>query len=243
MHTPAATVRLLDTPSDHAAFAALLARVWVDPSGSPPIEHEVFVAAAHVGGYVAGAFIDGVMVGGGFGFLGRFRGESVLHSHVVCVAPGLEHHGIGFQIKQHQRSWATEQSLATITWTFDPLLRRNAYFNLAKLGARVVGYEVDFYGPLRDATNAGDETDRAIVVWSVDDAAHPERACTTRTTTATSDTERVWIPDDVVALRQSDPVAARALRIRVREELGARVRDGWNATAMTRDGWYTLERP
>ena len=58
-----------------------------------------------------------------------------------------------------------------MTWTFDPLVRRNAHFNLAVLGATVDEYLVDFYGPLPDAVNAGDESDRLLVVWPVGDAA------------------------------------------------------------------------
>jgi len=33
-----------------------------------------------------------------------------------------------------------------IAWTYDPLIRRNAYFNLVKLGARPVEYLRNFYG-------------------------------------------------------------------------------------------------
>ena len=56
--------------------------------------------------------------------------------------------------------------MAKIVWTFDPLVRRNAMFNLARLGARATRYEVDFYGPVRDAINGEDETDRLVVEWA-----------------------------------------------------------------------------
>jgi predicted GNAT superfamily acetyltransferase len=31
-----------------------------------------------------------------------------------------------------------------VTWTFGPLVRRNAYFNLVKLGATAVAFHKDF---------------------------------------------------------------------------------------------------
>ena len=56
---------------------------------------------------------------------------------------------VGFALKQHQRAWALQRGLSRITWTFDPLVRRNAYFNLVKLGATAVAFHRDFYGSMR----------------------------------------------------------------------------------------------
>ena len=52
-----------------------------------------------------------------------------------------------------------------MTWTFDPLVRRNAYFNTVKLAARPVEYLVDFYGEMTDEINAGQGSDRLLVEW------------------------------------------------------------------------------
>src|SRR5581483_10885895 len=76
---------------------------------------------------------------------------------------------LGYELKQHQRTWALDRGLTAIEWTFDPLVRRNAYFNLVKLGAEIIRYEPDFYGPMRDATNAGDESDRVVTRWKLID--------------------------------------------------------------------------
>ena len=65
--------------------------------------------------------------------------------------------------------WALARGLAQVSWTFDPLVRRNAYFNLAKLGARPRAYLVNFYGPMSDGINAGDDTDRLEAQWRLDD--------------------------------------------------------------------------
>ena len=52
-----------------------------------------------------------------------------------------------------------------MTWTFDPLVRRNAYFNTVKLAARPVNYLVDFYGEMTDEINTGQGSDRLLVQW------------------------------------------------------------------------------
>jgi predicted GNAT superfamily acetyltransferase len=57
-----------------------------------------------------------------------------------------------------------------------------------------------------------------------------------------ADVLRVWVPEDAVALRRDDPAVALAWRASLRDTLGAAVGDGYVATGMTRDGWYTLER-
>jgi predicted GNAT superfamily acetyltransferase len=54
-----------------------------------------------------------------------------------------------------------------IAWTFDPLIRRNGYFNLVKLGARPVEYLRNFYGAMDDAINGGTETDRMLMHWDL----------------------------------------------------------------------------
>ncbi len=96
-----------------------------------------------------------------------------LHSHVTGVLPAGLGRGVGRAIKLHQRAWALQRGLGVVSWTFDPLIRRNAWFNLAKLGARPVRYLVDFYGAMPDAINAGDASDRLYVHWHL---ASPEVA-------------------------------------------------------------------
>jgi predicted GNAT superfamily acetyltransferase len=57
-----------------------------------------------------------------------------------------------------------------VRWTYDPLLARNAHFNLQKLGAFADGFERDFYGEMDDQLNRGDRSDRFTVRWEL----HPE---------------------------------------------------------------------
>ena len=83
--------------------------------------------------------------------------------------PPLPHHRgrargpaprVGFALKVHQRAWALARGVPAIVWTFDPLVARNAWFNLAKLAALPAAYLEDFYGPMTDAINAGMASDR-----------------------------------------------------------------------------------
>ena len=53
-----------------------------------------------------------------------------------------------------------------MSWTFDPLLRRNAWFNISRLGAVGTEYLVDFYGEVADGVN-DPETDRLAVSWNL----------------------------------------------------------------------------
>lgn len=143
-------------------------------------------------------------------------------------------------------------------WTFDPLVRRNARFNLVKLGAVGSEYLVDFYGPMSDGVNDGDESDRLTVVWdlvtgttrrddSADDraAADVVRRAPDGSALALSDADRLWcrVPEDIVALRAADPALALDWRHAVREVFSDAYAEGLRATAMSRDGWYLLTRP
>jgi predicted GNAT superfamily acetyltransferase len=59
------------------------------------------------------------------------------------------------------------QGVDRITWTFDPLLSRNAFLNISRLGAVCNTYLRDEYGELRDGLNRGLSTDRFQVDWWV----------------------------------------------------------------------------
>jgi predicted GNAT superfamily acetyltransferase len=247
-------IRTLVEMDELQQAAELLAAIWGFPQDQGPVTPELLRALAHSGNYVAGAWDGDELVGASAGFLGRHGDELHLHSHISGVAPDHQGAHIGLALKHHQRAWAADRDVDTIEWTFDPLVRRNAYFNLAKLGARIVGYEPHFYGVMRDAVNAGDETDRAVVRWSViGDEVVPSGAEGTvvlrpdddggpLVDKCDADVLLAWVPEDIVALRRRDPELALLWRGALRDTLGAAMADGYRATAMTRDGWYTIER-
>ncbi len=87
------------------------------------------------------------------------------------VRPDYQQYGIGRGLKLHQRAWALEHGYDEIRWTFDPLLRGNANFNLHKLGATFGSYLINFYGTMTDGINAnGLPSDRVEAVWRLNEA-------------------------------------------------------------------------
>jgi predicted GNAT superfamily acetyltransferase len=227
-------IRLLTTAEEMAAVSTVFQQVW--GSVTPLVGVELLRAISHSGGYVAAAVDSGNIVGASFGFLARHHGEPALHSHVTGILPGVQRAGVGRVMKNHQRAWAAEQGLAWVTWTFDPLVRRNAWFNIEVLRAEVAEYLVDFYGPMTDAVNARDETDRLVVAWSTDETAVAERP-------SGVDVVEVATPEDVVRLRRTDPAEALRWRRQVREELGGRMAAGATVVGFTREGSYLVTEP
>ncbi len=160
-------IRVVEDPAELRRVVTLFNQVW--GTVTPLVGGELLRAIQHAGGYVAAAYLGEQVVGGSLGFLGRHLDQPSLHSHITGVLPGVRRTGLGRAMKLHQRSWAADHDLAWVTWTFDPLVRRNAWFNIHVLGAEVHEYLVDFYGPIDDAINAGGESDRLLVAWAVHD--------------------------------------------------------------------------
>ncbi|MFD8534482.1 GNAT family N-acetyltransferase [Streptosporangium canum] len=233
--------------------------VWHPDPGNPPVTVEMMRALSHAGNYVAGAYRGDRLVGASVAFFGAPVGQ-VLHSHVTGAAVGR---GIGFALKLHQRAWALERGLDRITWTYDPLVRRNAHFNLVKLGARPEEYLPSFYGVMADAINTGDESDRMLAVWRLSEprvlaavrgaphrpqlppgavAALTERDGRPVAGRTDARTVLIALPADIETLRRTDPGAARAWRHAVRDVLGGLMEEGARVTGFTGEGHYIVER-
>ena len=87
-------------------------------------------------------------------------------SHQLAVLPEYQRRGLGLQLKLAQREAILSQGVTDwVTWTFDPLQRVNAIFNLTRLGATSHTYIPDAYGQLHDHLNAGRTSDRLQVDW------------------------------------------------------------------------------
>jgi GNAT superfamily N-acetyltransferase len=125
-------IRDLASLDDQQAAAELLRRVWRADSADQIVNAGMMRAFAHSGNYVVGAFRGSTLVAVAVGFFGADH----LHSHVTGVDPAGQSGGVGYAVKLHQRAWALARGVGAVCWTFDPLIRRNAYFNLHKLGAR-----------------------------------------------------------------------------------------------------------
>jgi predicted GNAT superfamily acetyltransferase len=262
--------------AEHREAAELVRRIWGADPPDVVLGAGMMTTFAHSGNYVVGAYDDTGLVGVAAAFFGRAvwpalaAGGDHLHSHVAGVDRARVGGGVGWAIKQHQRAWALAHGVPAVCWTFDPLIRRNAYFNLQKLGALPAAYLPDCYGPLADAVNAGDPTDRFFVRWELASpraiaAAHgdvPEvdvgallaAGAAVRLDRDRGDapvpvpardagTQLVAVPGDIESLRAADPALGARWRLAVREALMSLVAAGFRVTAMSRQGWYVLELP
>lgn len=234
-------IRQLERMPDLDELANLFATIWGRP-GEPPLDTSTLRALSHSGNYVAGAYARDRMIGGLIGWLGGHPPDDLhLHSHILGVLPDTEARGVGFALKQHQRSWCLDREVGSVMWTFDPLVRRNAYFNLVKLGADAVEYLVDFYGAMDDGINTGDESDRLLIRWNLrSEKAVAAAAGRASEPPAGEGAVRVPVPEDIVAIRRGDPALARRWRHQVREALGVAMSRGYHVTGFTRDFEYVL---
>jgi predicted GNAT superfamily acetyltransferase len=252
------TISPLDSLAEVRAAEDLLSRIW-QTTTAPPMTAETMRAVEHAGGYVVGVYAGVRLVGASAGFLGIGPDGGVrLHSHISGLLPQVQARQVGWALKQHQRGWALERGVDTITWTFDPLVRRNAWFNLAKLGAYGVEYLVDFYGVLQDGINAGEPTDRVFCHWDLRSPGvvraaegHALVVSAVAAPLVLDDTDgrphvvelgaepgqvRLRLPVDIERLRSEQPALARAWRHAVRDVLGPLLDAGRRTTGMTADG-------
>ena len=230
---PEYSIRVLHHLNEMKQLQACTDLVWGPGTGNM-VSADFLMALSHAGGYVSGAFTSTdsgeIMVACSFGMLAQHRGDWCLHSHITGVSPTLQNSGLGTAMKNHQKQWAIDAGLAAITWTFDPLVRRNAWFNIERLGANAVEFHINFYGPLNDEINGDDETDRLLARWNIDSP---------RARTTDSDAIFIETPEDIVQLRRTDPDAARAWRLKIRHEL-SKAFTTHEVTGFTSEGSYTL---
>ncbi len=161
-------INLIETPEEMRLVEQLQRDVWPG-SETDIVPLHMLITIVHNGGLVLGAVEDEKLVGFILGFPGFEStpdGPRLKHcSHMMGIHPDHRDGGIGFALKRAQWQIVRHQSLDHITWTYDPLLSRNAYLNIAKLGAVCSTYRRSEYGEMRDGLNAGLPSDRFQVDW------------------------------------------------------------------------------
>jgi predicted GNAT superfamily acetyltransferase len=159
--------RVLTTVEALEEITALEIEIW-GMAARDVVPSNIMHAITHNGGLALGAYEGGTMVGMALGFPAQRDGKRFFWSHMAGVLPTYQGGGIGFALKQQQRVWALEQGYDEIRWTFDPIQRGNAHFNLHLLGCTANTYYEDFYGQsLNDALNVSAPTDRLEAVWKL----------------------------------------------------------------------------
>ncbi len=193
-------------------------------------------AMVHSGAYLSGAFIGDKCVGAAFAFPATTDGLH-LHSHMTAVLDNYRDQGIGYAVKIDQWQWAKKNNYKEITWTFDPLVARNAKLNLIKLGVDISAYYPNFYGDMPDALNAGDESDRVMASWKVVGDQSVPRSVTLNS----SDSDiLIKIPEDIVAIRSKDKSENLKWRHRVREEFMRAFEKGGKVVGFSANNEYVV---
>ncbi|WP_292835623.1 GNAT family N-acetyltransferase [Microbacterium sp.] len=224
-------IRALDSMEQVFVASEVLSEVWGgDRTGMPP---NLLRALAHSGNYAVGLYDGERMIGASAAWFAAPAQRS-MHSHITGILPGYRGQSLGRLLKQHQRAWALARDVGHITWTFDPLVARNAHFNVRVLGARVTEYLVDHYGAMDDGVNRGDESDRLMVSWALaaPASAPPEDQVVTS----------VPVPHDIEALRRADPAEALEWRYRVRDAFGGLLSDGFAVAGFDDTRGYLFAR-
>ena len=193
-------------------------------------------AIVHSGAYLSGAFINEKCVGATFAFPATNDGLH-LHSHMTAVLDNYRDQGIGYALKIHQWHWAKKNNYQEITWTFDPLVARNAKLNLIKLGVDISAYYPNFYGNMSDALNAGDESDRVMASWKV--AGGQPVAKSIITNPDESDT-LIKIPEDIVSIRNKDISENLKWRHKVRKEFMQAIEKGGKVVGFSANNEYVM---
>lgn len=159
-------LRPLDRVEDAGAILRIMEATW---GGHEPFPREMPRALADSGNVPYGAFAGDEPIGYVLSWAGVDPQDGLhVHSHMLAALPDRRHAGVGYALKLAQRAQALEQGIALVRWTFDPLVARNAYFNLHKLGAVADRFGRDFYGPMGDEVNAGERSDRFTVRWDLE---------------------------------------------------------------------------
>lgn len=236
------TIRTLHTTKDLTA-AVELQKVYWGEDAADLVPHHMLLSIVRYGGHVYGAFDGDKLVGLLIGFLGAIYDSDtdnasqrlMIMSKRMVVLPGYRGRKIGENLKYAQRDFARQHQIQLVSWTFDPLLARNAYLNFHKLGAIGQRYMPDYFEA--DANNPMLMADRILANWWVNHP-HLERteypnAMNTPVVNATSLSDdglliphefrlpnhhvvRLEIPIEFVPLERIDPALGKQWRDYVR---------------------------
>ncbi len=242
-------LRALDRLADFDGAIDVMTATWGPHQLLP---REVLVALAHSGNEPWGAFDGDRIVGFVLGWAGVDHEGLHVHSHMLAALPDRRHRGVGFALKLAQRAVALDRGIHVARWTFDPLVARNAWLNMGKLGAVADRFGRDFYGEMTDDLNRGDRADRLVVRWDLDadPGPRPVPPDVPAVLAAAGDPDRpephleawppaaevaVEIPRDHLALRGADPALGARWRDAVAETIERALAGGAIVTAFDRE--------
>lgn len=166
-------IRPIDTHDEMRAVEDVQRAAW-NMEERDVVPMHLMVTWVEYGGLLLGAFDGGDLAGFVLGYPGvlgaadpraAWLGTRLQHcSEMLAVRPEYQGRGTGYRLKVAQRRALLERGIGLATWTFDPLLSRNAHLNITRLGGIARAYTRDAYGELH-GIYAGLPTDRLEVEW------------------------------------------------------------------------------
>lgn len=250
------TIREFASLDEYQACVAFQEETW-GRGFSERVPGAILHVGQEIGGVSAGAFEPtGRLVGFVFGLTGVRDGALVHWSDMLAVLPEYRNRHLGERLKQYQAQRVVDLGVRTMLWTYDPLVARNAHFNINRLRAFPADYRPDMYGSNTGSTlHGGLPTDRFVVAWDLtralgqppgddapaadDDALRllnpvgPTGApCVVHSGGA--DTVRIQVPRDSHHVLSSSPELAAAWRYTVREIVAPLLADGYRVARFVR---------
>jgi predicted GNAT superfamily acetyltransferase len=207
-------VRELTQPAELLALRELFDITW--PSPSSQLTQNFGTALMHSGAVLTGAYQAGRLVAGALAIVSNQAGTVGLHSHMAATHPEHRGKGYGALVKYEQAAVAASRGINSITWTFDPLVLRNAKLNILNLGVNINKFIPDFYGAMDDEVNANDLSDRLWCNWQLDSA---QALNAPHQPISSSDLIKIPIVADIGVVKNLEPERVRALRIEMRTAL------------------------
>jgi len=207
-------IRRCTQPEDFAACVDLQKEVW-QFSDIDIVPIRMFSVADKIGGQVLGCFDGATLVGFTLAIPGARCGHSYLHSHMLAVRETYRNQNIGRDLKLAQRDEALKQGFELMEWTFDPLEIKNAYLNIAKLGAIARRYNINQYGMSSSPLQGGLPTDRLVAEWwlkskrvagLLDEKKKPAFAAA----------ETIQVPGEIYAWKATEKDRPRAMQVQQR---------------------------
>lgn len=262
-------IRPFESWEEYRACETFQRRIWGEDF-SEVAPASLLKIARTIGGVASGAFDpEEGLVGFVFGLTGLRDDEPVHWSHMLAVRRDVRDRGLGRRLKEHQREVLLEAGVGTVYWTFDPLVARNAHFNLNRLGVGVEDYVPEMYGETASRLHRGLGTDRFLVAWDLEAYRPPDAGASGPAPdgdtppdgvpgraglpshgpgegpAAAPPVVRVEIPSDIHTVREEDPEAAAGWRERTREAFLSRLDAGYRVIGFVpgpERGFYVLAR-
>ncbi|HEY8563844.1 MAG TPA: hypothetical protein VIL74_25920 [Pyrinomonadaceae bacterium] len=148
------TIREVETLEELQKCVELQRRVFASPDLEiSPVRH--LLVARYAGGFTLGAYAGARLVGFVLSlpmFLENLK--PAFYSHMTAVDQDFQNSGIGARLKWAQRERSLAVGVDYIKWTYQPVLARNAFFNIERLGATIETYMPNFYGTGAEANDS-----------------------------------------------------------------------------------------